>query len=67
MQKYLKTTRGEIVKELGCGLITVFVFTAPLWAFSAAARGPRYALTVLAGLVVVVALVVVLSRVLRKR
>jgi hypothetical protein len=54
-------------KELGCGLLTVIAFTAPLWAFSMAARGPRFAFTAIAGLIVVLAIVAFVSRALRKR
>jgi hypothetical protein len=54
-------------KELGCGLLTMLAFTAPLWAFTMATRGPRYAFTVLVAAVVVLALMVVVSRVLKKR
>ncbi len=54
-------------KELGCGLLTMLAFTAPLWAFTMATRGPRYAFTLLAAAVVVLALVVVVSRALKKR
>jgi hypothetical protein len=54
-------------KELGCGLLTVIAFTAPLWAFSMAARGPRFAFTAIVGLIVVMAVVVIVSRALRKR
>jgi hypothetical protein len=54
-------------KEIGCGLITMIVFTAPLWVFTMATRGPRYALAVLAVAAVVLVAVVVLSRALRRR
>ena len=54
-------------KELGCGLLTVIAFTAPLWAFTMATRGPRFAFAVLIAGIGVVALVVVVSRALRKR
>ena len=54
-------------KELGCGLLTMIAFTAPLWAFTMATRGPRYAFGVLAAAILVIALVVVVSRGLRKR
>ncbi len=53
-------------KELGCGLITMLVFTAPLWVFTVAARGPRFALAALAGAVVLVIVLVVLTRALRR-
>lgn len=54
-------------KELGCGLLTVIAFTAPLWAFTLATRGPRFAFGLLAAAIVVLALVVFVSRLLRKR
>ncbi len=54
-------------KELGCGLLTMLAFTAPLWAFTMATRGPRFAFTVLAGAVVAMALMVVVSRLFRRR
>ncbi len=54
-------------KELGCGVLTVLAFTAPLWAFTVATRGPRYAFGVLAAAVLVLALVTLASRALRKR
>ena len=54
-------------KELGCGLATMLVFTAPLWAFTMATRGPRYAFGVLFAAIVVLALVVIVSRAFRKR
>jgi hypothetical protein len=62
--------RRELIsmgKELGCGLLTVLVFTAPLWAFSMASRGPRFAFTAVTGLIVVLAIVVLVSRAFRKR
>ncbi len=54
-------------KELGCGLITVIVFTAPLWAFSMATRGPRFVIGLIVAATVVLALMVLVSRVLRRR
>lgn len=54
-------------KELGCGFLTVIAFTAPLWAFSIATRGPRFAFGVMGAMVVVLALVFLVSRLLRKR
>jgi hypothetical protein len=54
-------------KELGCGLLTMLAFTAPLWAFTMATRGPRYAFGLLVAAVLVLAVVVVISRALRKR
>lgn len=54
-------------KELGCGLLTVLVFTAPLWAFSMATRGPRFAMSLLAGAIVILAVMVIVSRALRRR
>ena len=54
-------------KELGCGLITMLVFTAPLWAFSMATRGPRYALAMLFAAVIVLVLIFVVSRAVRRR
>ena len=50
-----RRTLSPMAKELGCGLVTVVAFTAPLWAFSAAARGPRFALGMLFLLVLVLA------------
>ncbi len=54
-------------KELGCGLLTMIAFTAPLWAFTMATRGPRYAFTVLAAAILVLALMVLVSRAFKKR
>ena len=54
-------------KELGCGLLTMIAFTAPLWAFTMATRGPRFAFALLAGLVVAAVLVLLISRALRRR
>jgi hypothetical protein len=54
-----------MAKELGCGLITVLVFTLPLWAFSAATRGPRFAFGLLIALVVVLVALAVITRLLR--
>lgn len=62
-----RQTAVSIFKELGCGLLTMIAFTAPLWAFSMATRGPRFAFTLLAGAVVVAVLVLVVSRALRRR
>jgi Na+/melibiose symporter-like transporter len=56
-----------MAKELGCGLATVLVFTLPFWAFSVATRGPRFALAMLLGLVVIVAALAVLTVFLRTR
>lgn len=69
MSPFWRNRRGLVSagKELGCGLLTMLVFTAPLWAFTMATRGPRYAFTVLAAAVVVVAVMVIVSRALRKR
>lgn len=53
-------------KELGCGLLTMLAFTAPLWAFSMATRGPRFAFTILAGAVIAAVLVFVVTRALRR-
>ena len=54
-------------KELGCGLLTMLAFTAPLWAFSMATRGPRFAVTMLVLAMVVMAALVFVTRALRKR
>lgn len=54
-------------KELGCGLLAMIAFTAPLWAFTMATRGPRFAFALLTAAVVVFALMVVVSRVLKRR
>jgi len=54
-------------KELGCGLITVLVFTLPLWAFSMATRGPRFALGLLLALLAVLVALTVVTRWLRGR
>lgn len=62
-----RRTLSPMAKELGCGLITVLVFTLPLWAFSMATRGPRFAFTLLAGLVVILAVVAVITVFLRSR
>jgi hypothetical protein len=56
-----------MAKELGCGLVTVLVFTLPLWAFSMATRGPRFAFAMLAVLVVIVAALAVVTVFLRGR
>ena len=56
-----------MAKELGCGLITVIVFTLPLWAFSAATRGPRFVLAMIFALVLVLAAMTVVTRFLRVR
>ena len=60
-----RRTLSPMAKELGCGLITVLVFTLPLWAFSMAARGPRFAFTMLVGLILVLAALAVIMRLLR--
>jgi hypothetical protein len=62
-----RRTLSPMAKELGCGLITVVVFTAPLWAFSVATRGPRYAFGVLVALVLVLAVMALVSRLVRTR
>ncbi len=69
MPAFLRNRRalGSAGKELGCGLLTMLAFTAPLWAFTMATRGPRYAFTLLVAAVIVLALVVVVSRALKKR
>ena len=60
-----RRTLSPMAKELGCGLITVLVFTLPLWAFSMATRGPRFALGMLFALVVIVAVMAVATVFLR--
>jgi hypothetical protein len=62
-----RRTLSPMLKELGCGLITVIVFTAPLWAFSAATRGPRFAAGMLVALVVTLAALAVITRLVRGR
>ena len=54
-------------RSLGCGLVTVLVFTMPVWAFSAATRGPRFALAMLVGLVLVLTALAVLTRLVRAK
>lgn len=56
----------SVLAELGCAFLTVAVFTLPLWALTAASRGPRYALTVLLGLGILLAIMVLVSRALRR-
>lgn len=58
---------SPMAKELGCGLITVIVFTLPLWAFSMATRGPRFALGMLLALVAVLLALTVVTRWWRRR
>lgn len=62
-----RRTLSPMAKELGCGLVTVIVFTLPLWAFSVAARGPRVAFVTLFGLIVVLAVMVAVGRLVRSR
>jgi len=62
-----RRTLAPVFGELGCGLITVIVFTLPLWAFSAAARGPRFALALFVGLLIVLGTMAVVGRLLRRR
>jgi succinate-acetate transporter protein len=62
-----RRTVSPMAKELGCGLITVLVFTLPLLAFSMATRGPRFAFAMLAVLVLIVAAVAVVSVFLRRK
>jgi hypothetical protein len=56
----------SILGELGCAFLTVIVFTLPLWALTAASRGPRYALTVLVGLAALLFVMVLVSRAWRR-
>ena len=58
---------SPMAKELGCGLITVLVFTLPLWAFSIATRGARFAFTMLLGLVLVLLALVLVTRLFRRQ
>jgi hypothetical protein len=60
-----RRTLSPMAKELGCGMITVVVFTLPLWAISAATRGPRWALGMLFLMVLVLAGLAIVSRVVR--
>lgn len=60
-----RRTLSPMAKEVGCGLVTVIVFTLPLWAFSAATRGPRYVLGILFVLILVLTALAVVTRILR--
>jgi hypothetical protein len=62
-----RAARLADAKELGCGLITMLVFTLPLWAFSIATRGPRYALAALVVGLVVFAAFIIIRRMVRQR
>lgn len=48
--------------EIGCGFLTVLLITIPLWVLTVATRGPGFALTVMAVMVVVLVGVAFLSR-----
>ena len=54
-----------MAKELGCGLVTVAVFTLPLWALSAATCGPRFALGMIFILILVLAALAIGTRLAR--
>jgi hypothetical protein len=62
-----RRTLSPMAKELGCGLITVIVFTAPLWAFSAATRGPRFAVGMFVLLVLILVALAVITHLVRGR
>lgn len=54
------------VSEIGCGFLTVLLITIPLWVFTVATRGPGFALTVMAVMVLALVGVALLSRWLRR-
>ncbi len=58
--------RGAL-SEIGCGFLTIVVITLPVWVLSVATRGPGFALSVFALMVVVLISVAVLSRRFRRR
>jgi hypothetical protein len=62
-----RRTLSPMLKELGCGMVTVIVFTAPLWVFSAATRGPRFVVGMFVALVLVLAALAVITRLFRGR
>ncbi len=57
----------EALSEIGCGLLTMLVFTIPLWVITVATRGPAFALGAIAVLLAVLVGVAVLSRWIRRR
>ncbi|OQA40937.1 MAG: hypothetical protein BWY52_02738 [Chloroflexi bacterium ADurb.Bin325] len=57
----------DALAEIGCGLLTMLLVTIPLWVITLASRGPGFALSVLAGLLVVFLLLVVTSKAFRRR
>lgn len=58
--------RGAL-SEVGCGFLTVLFITIPLWVFTVATRGPRFALGIMALLLVVVIGMAVISRLLKRK
>lgn len=57
----------DAFKEIGCGLLTVLLFTIPVWVLTISWRGPVFALTSLVVLGLALFAVIFLSRILRRR
>jgi hypothetical protein len=58
--------RGAL-SEIGCGLLTVLFVTIPLWVFTAASRGPGFALLVMLLMLLAMIGMVAIGRILRKK
>ncbi len=56
----------DALSEIGCGFLTVLLVTIPLWVFTVAARGPGFALTVMALTLAALVGVALLGRRLRR-
>jgi hypothetical protein len=57
----------DAFKEIGCGLLTVLLFTLPLWVMTVSWRGPVFALTSLLVLGVALLAIILTSRFFRRR
>lgn len=57
----------EALSEIGCGFLTVLLFTIPLWVITVAARGPAFAVGAIVLMLAVVIGVALLSRWIRRR
>lgn len=65
MAKKRRRLFGDM-KEIGCGLATVLLFSAPLWVLTIGWRGPGYALGILTLLVLAVVALAFGSRIVNR-
>lgn len=58
---------GAWLQEIGCGLLTVLLFTLPVWVLTISWRGPGFALASLFVIALVLGIVVAISRLVKRR